>query len=264
MYISSLLCHLNIKLKRCIEWIREKNMKQDWKKKTTLFLLSQTVSLFGSSLVQYAILWYITLETQSGIIMMISIVCGFLPGFFISPFAGVWADRFNRKNLIILSDAGIAVSTLTLAILFMAGADALWLLFLMSAVRSLGTGIQVPAVGAFLPQIVPEEKLTRVNAINGTLQSVMTLISPMASAFLLTVAKIESIFFVDVFTAAIAILILAFLLRVPAHVKAQAKQVVGYFADLKLGLSYIRSHGFVSRFMVFSAVFSCLSHLLRF
>src|SRR6478735_3946272 len=105
-------------------------MKPNWKKNIILFLGSQTISLFGSSLVMYAIMWHITLTTQSGVMMTIAIVCGFLPTFFLSPFAGVWADRYNRKVLIILSDSLIAISTLIMAILFMAGYDALWLLFL--------------------------------------------------------------------------------------------------------------------------------------
>ena len=85
---------------------------RDWKRNTILFLTSQTLSLFGTSLVQYAILWYITLNTQSGVMMTIYIICGFLPTFFLSPFAGVWADRYNRKLLIMLSDSMIALSTL--------------------------------------------------------------------------------------------------------------------------------------------------------
>src|SRR5690554_5855363 len=90
-----------------------------WKRDTALFLTSQTISLFGSSLVQYAIMWYITLNTQSGIMMTIFIICGFLPTFFLSPFAGVWADRYHRKMLIAVSDSVIALTTLLLAIAFM-------------------------------------------------------------------------------------------------------------------------------------------------
>jgi len=69
-----------------------------WQKPFAVFIASQAISLFGSSLVQYAILWYITLETNSGLMMALSIIFGFLPTFFLSPFAGVWADRFDRKS----------------------------------------------------------------------------------------------------------------------------------------------------------------------
>ena len=108
-----------------------------------------------------------------------SIISGFLPTLIVSPFAGVWADRFDRKLLIVLADTMIALATFVLAILFLLGYGSAWLLFGASAIRSLGAGIQTPAVGAILPQFVPQEMLTKVNAINGTIQSTMTLLSPM-------------------------------------------------------------------------------------
>jgi DHA3 family macrolide efflux protein-like MFS transporter len=230
-------------------------MKTRWKKDIILFILGQTLSLFGSSLVQYAIMWYITLNTKSGIMMTISIICGFVPTFFLSPFAGVWADRYNRKTLIILSDSFIAAVTLLLAILFLMGYGSIWLLFVISALRAVGSGIQTPAIGAFLPQIVPEKQLTRVNGINGSIQAMVMLISPMLSGLLLTVARIEMIFFVDVFTAAIAVLVLLLFLKVPAHAKAQNSRQISYFKDLHEGIAYIRNHTYVKKFFLFCAIF---------
>ncbi len=230
-------------------------MQENWQKKTAIFLGSQAISLFGSSLVQYAILWYITLETKSGTMMMISIVFGFVPTFFLAPFAGVWADRYNRKLLIALSDSMIALSTLLLAILFWLGHDYIWLLFLMSAVRAIGGGIQTPAVGAFLPQIVPKDKLFRINGINSSIQAVINLLSPMLAGAVLSIASIEAIFLIDVFTATIAVLSLIFLLKVPPHAKAMQKQTLSYFADLKAGLSYIMNHGYLKNFFIFCAFF---------
>ena len=230
-------------------------MQENWQKKTAIFLGSQAISLFGSSLVQYAILWYITLETKSGTMMMISIVFGFVPTFFLAPFAGVWADRYNRKLLIALSDSMIALSTLLLAILFWLGHDYIWLLFLMSAVRAIGGGIQTPAVGAFLPQIVPKDKLFRINGINSSIQAVINLLSPMLAGAVLSIASIEAIFLIDVFTATIAVLSLIFLLKVPPHAKAMQKQTLSYFADLKAGLSYIKNHGYLMNFFIFCAFF---------
>lgn len=230
-------------------------MNKSWKREIILFLTSQTISLFGSSLVQYAITWYITLKTQSGTMMTISIICGFLPTFFLSPFAGVWADRYNRKTLIMLSDSMIAAATLVLAILFLTGHKYIWLLFVISAIRALGAGIQVPAVGAFIPQIVPEDKLTKVNATNGSIQSLVMLISPMLSGALLTMASIETIFFIDVITAVIGVLTLLLFLHVPAHGKAMEKQQTSYFSDMAEGFNYIRNHEYVKKFFVFCAFF---------
>ena len=75
-----------------------------WKSNVGLFLTGQTVSLFGSMLVQYAIMWHLTLETKSGVVLAFAAVAGFLPQAIVSIFGGVWADRMNRKLLIIAAD----------------------------------------------------------------------------------------------------------------------------------------------------------------
>ena len=187
--------------------------------------------------------------------MTISIICGFVPMFFLSPIAGVWADRYNRKRLIIISDAMIAATTLILAILYLLGYGSILLLFVASALRAVGSGVQTPAVGAILPQIVPEVHLTRINGLNGSIQAAIMILSPMASGALLTAMPIETIFFIDVITAALAIFILVFLLQVAPHKKALEKQEIDYFSDLREGLIYIRKHRFVRSFFAFFAVF---------
>ncbi|MEA4854748.1 MAG: MFS transporter [Christensenella sp.] len=225
-----------------------------WKKKVILFLSGQTISLFGSSLVQFAIIWYITLSTQSGSMMTIASLCAFGPQVIISLFSGVWADRYNRKLLIIGADALVATSTFILAMFFLTGHKSLEMVFLVSAIRSIGAGIQTPAVNAFLPQIVPPGKLIRVGGINGSLQSVMFLLSPAAAGALLSATSIEYTFFIDVGTAIIAILIM-FILKAPVHEKALLKQKGGYFKDLAAGLKYVGGSKFFRAYFIFYALF---------
>lgn len=233
-------------------------MSDNWKKNIILFLAGQTISLLGSSLVQYAIIWYVTINTQSGIMMTISIICGFVPTFFLSPFAGVWADRYNRKVLIMVSDSLIALATLIMAILFMAGYDSMWLLFVVLAIRALGTAVQTPTVGALIPQIVPQENLTRVNGINGSIQSLVMLASPMLSGALMSITSIKSIFFIDVFTAVIGITVLLLFVHVPLHVKALDKQSFSYFKDFYEGLIYTRNHKYLKTFFLYVGAFLVL------
>ena len=226
-----------------------------WKTKTALFLSSQGLSLFGSMLVQYAIIWYVTLTTQSGIFLTLSTLVSFLPQIVISLFAGVWADRYPRKLLIIFADLLIALSTLGLAIAFLLGYRELWLLFLVSAIRSVGGGIQMPAVNALLPQIVPQDRLIKVNSINGTIQPFIMIAAPLVSGGLMSFAMLESIFFIDVVTAMLAVgLLLA--LKVPVHEKAAQARIGGYFDDLKAGLGYIQATPVIkSLFVFYAAVF---------
>lgn len=226
-------------------------------KKIIFFLISQTISLFGSSLVQYAIIWYITINTNSGIMMTIATLCGFLPQLLISLFAGVWADRFSRKKLIMYSDASIAISTLVLAILFLIGYDKMWLLFVISAIRSIGSGIQTPSINAVIPQLTAEDKLLKVNSINGTLQSITLLIAPAVSGMLLANATLEMIFFIDVITAIIGISILSFI-KIPLHEGAIENSKVDQIKHLFEGIKYVKDSSFLKAFFKYYSIMSFL------
>jgi DHA3 family macrolide efflux protein-like MFS transporter len=226
-----------------------------WKKKVTVFLVGQTITTFGSLLVQYALLWHLTLTTKSGVVLALAAVFGFLPQAIVSIFAGVWADRVNRKLMIIVSDSTIALATLVLAFFMLSGVDDLWLIFLVMAVRSIGAGIQMPAISALIPQIVPTDKLMRVNGINSSVQSSLLIIGPVAAAGIYSTVSLAAILFVDVVTAVIGLSLLA-TIAVPTLSRAASDDKPSYFTDLREGLKYIFSHDLVRWVMViYSIVF---------
>jgi DHA3 family macrolide efflux protein-like MFS transporter len=226
-----------------------------WKKKVAVFLVGQTITTFGSLLVQYALLWHLTLTTKSGVVLALAAVFGFLPQAVVSIFAGVWADRVNRKVMIILSDSTIALATLVLAFFMLSGVDDLWLIFLVMAVRSVGAGIQMPAISALIPQIVPTDKLMRVNGISSSVQSSLLIIGPVAAAGIYSTMSLAAILFVDVVTAVIGLSLLA-TIAVPTLSRAASDDKPSYFTDLREGLKYIFSHDLVRWVMViYSIVF---------
>ena len=228
---------------------------QQWKKRVTVFLTGQTITTFGSFLVQYAIMWHLTLSTKSGVVLALAAVFGFLPQAIVSIFAGVWADRVNRKMMIIASDSAIALATFGLALFMLTGVDDLWLIFLVMAVRSVGAGVQGPAISALLPQIVPTEKLMRINGINSSVQSSLMLLAPVAAAAVYASMSLVGILFIDVVTAIIGLSLLA-TVAVPTLERAASADKPSYFADLKEGMSYIFTHQLVRWVMaIFAIVF---------
>lgn len=244
------------------------NKTQNWKKNAVFFLGGQTLSLFGSSLVQYAMMWRLTLDTQSGFVMTGYIIAGFLPAFVLSPFAGVWADRYDRKKIIAIADAFIAVVSIITAVLLSFNFSEVFLFFTAAAFRSLGNAVHQPAVGAFLPRIVPKEQLTRVNGINGTLQSALMLVSPIAAGSLLAVLPMNYIFLIDALTALLAISVLIFCVheQKKENISIQADDTQpdtassappasgGFLNDFKGGLSYIKNHRYLLSFFAYNAV----------
>lgn len=228
-------------------------MNQSWKNTAARFLTAQTISLFGSSLVQYAIVWYVTLSTSSGRMLTISTVCGFAPQIAISLFAGVWIDRYDRKMLIMLSDTVIALSTLILAIAFLSGHRNIWLLFTVLMIRSAGTGIQTPAVNAVIPQIVPQEHLMRVNGIQSTITALIMFFSPAVSGAILSVSTLETTLFIDVFTALIGVGITS-VLAIPGYRKDRMEDHAGTssgISSLKQGFLYLKTDSFVRHLLLF-------------
>jgi DHA3 family macrolide efflux protein-like MFS transporter len=216
-------------------------------KKIALFLISQNLSLFGSTVVGFAIVWYITLETSSGFWLMLSTICSTLPQVVISLWGGVWADRYNRKHLIMLADAFIALATLGLAIAFWSGFKSMELLLAVSVVRSLGAGIQTPAVNATYPQLVPQEKLTKIQGIHQTSISVLMLLAPAVGGAILGSMEIVWAFMLDVVTAALAILVFSF---IEVEKIERTDEPASVFTDLRQGLDYSFSHPDLRRIII--------------
>lgn len=223
----------------------------DWKRKAAGFLTGQGISLFGSQIVQMAMIWHVTLETASGIWVTVLTLAAFLPQMVMSLFGGVLADRYNRKMLIIVSDTIIAATTLLLALFMMSGNTgeaALPLIIIASAIRSLGGGVQTPTVNAMLPQIVPEDSLARVNGYNGTIQSVVQFVSPVAAGAIMATGPFYSILLIDVATAIIGISILA-LLKIPKHQPAERTAHTSIFAEMKEGFRFTWNHRFLRKLL---------------
>lgn len=224
-------------------------IQPNWKQSIRRFLAAQTISLFGSSIVQYAIIWYITLETSSGKYLTFATLCGFLPQLVISLFAGVWIDRYSRKKMVMLADTAIALSTLLLALSFFAGYKSIGLLLAVLAIRSAGTGIQTPAVNAIIPQIVPPAHLMKINGANSTLSSIIMFISPAVSGAILSVAPLEATLLVDVVTAILGVGITATI-----AIPRLAKKINGensYLKEIKTGFVYLKENPFIKRLLVF-------------
>lgn len=230
--------------------IEDKKREKLFTPSILLFLVSQNLSIFGSSVVGYAIIWYVTLETSSGTWMMGVALATMVPPLLISLYSGVWADRYSRKLLIMLSDGFIALATLALFIFFRMGYQHLELLLAVSVIRSLGSGVQGPAVNAIFPQLVPKEHLTRIQGINQSIRSVLLLLSPAVGGLVLSLMNISWAFLLDVVTAGLAILVFAFIKVKTLERKAEAFSVRAEMAE---GLSYTFGNPVLKRLILYYA-----------
>ena len=227
----------------------------NWKSQAMLFLISQCITLFGSTLVQMAIVWYVTIQTSSGVWVAAFTVCSYLPQFLISFVAGVWADRHSRKKLIIGADSLIALVTFLMVLVIPHITDktvVLGGLLVMSVIRSFGAGIQTPAVNAVIPQLVPEDQIMRFNGINATMQSVVQFAAPAAAGVLLTINTLSSTLIIDTATAIVGIGLLSAVIIPKQAIQNKETSV---FIDMKIGIKYTLSDKLIGKVLTVYGLF---------
>jgi DHA3 family macrolide efflux protein-like MFS transporter len=221
-----------------------KPVPQNWAARFFTIWSGQALSLFGSNLVQFALIWWLTQKSGSATVLAIATLVGMLPQIVIGPFAGALVDRWNRRLIMIVADGMIALFSLLLAYLFATGKVEIWHIYAILAVRSTGGAFHYPAMSATTPLMVPKEQLTRVNGLNQALQGVNSLIAPPVGALLLSIMPTHGVLLIDVGTALLAILPL-FFVPIPEperHTDVHAEESKpSLLQDVRAGLTYIRS-----------------------
>lgn len=213
---------------------------ENWQRRFFAIWAGQAISLLGSQLVQFALIWHLTQATGSAITLTIASLMGLLPGVLLSPLIGTLVDRWNRRRIMIAADGAVALATLALIALFLLGVVQIWHIYLLMFIRAVGGGFHQSALGASIVLMVPKEHLTRVQGMNQTLNGGLNVLSAPLGAFLLAFLPIQSILSIDVFTALLAIIIILFI-----HIPQPQRQIeisgrTSLWQDMKEGLDYVR------------------------
>jgi DHA3 family macrolide efflux protein-like MFS transporter len=187
----------------------------------------QAFSLAGSNIAQFALVWWLTANTGSATVLAGATLVAILPQVILGPFAGALVDRWNRRMVMICSDAFIALVSLWLAILFWKGSAGMVHIYLAMFARSIGDAFHWPSMQASTTLMVPKKHLSRIAGLNQTLRGAMRIGSPPLGALLLQVMPMQSIMGIDVVTAILAITPLFFIL-IPQPAKlSKAKEAGG-------------------------------------
>ncbi|PKO13346.1 MAG: macrolide efflux MFS transporter Mef(B) [Chloroflexi bacterium HGW-Chloroflexi-10] len=240
------------------------NNSTSWRRPFFNLYIGQAFSLLSSSAVQFAIIWWITVETGSAIALTIASIVGLLPQVVIGLFAGVWIDRYNRKSIMIVADFAVATASLILGISFFFGKPSLFFVYFILFIRALGETFHKPALQAAIPQLVPESELTKAGGLGQMVSSICAMAGPMLGAFLMSITSMKYIMLVDIVGAILAVLLLCFV-RIGKHSAVQGERP-SIMEDMKQGFRAIRENKLLVKmslpiFMI-SIVFMPLGSLL--
>lgn len=168
------------------------------------FWIGQLFSLLGSSVTSFVIVWWITITTGSTVMLSIASFLYVLPMTIAFPIAGVFADRYSRKKIIVIADSLQAFVTLYIIILFNVGMAEPLLIIIINGLLGLFQGFHIPTVSAIVPTMVPKEKLSRINGISYMFTGFIHIIGPVIAATLLAFLPIKLILWIDPITFIIA------------------------------------------------------------
>ena len=189
-------------------------MYHNWKRTFAIIWSGQFFSILTSSLVNFAIIIWLSLQTGSAEILAFAAIAAMLPQSIIGPFTGALIDRWNRRLVMMLADTFIALCTLLLATLFWLDIAELWHIFALLALRSVGSAFHMPAMQASVPLLAPTEQLTRIAGINQIIASVSQIAGPALGAMMITIWDIEYVLIFDVAGALLAVTSL-FFVKIP-------------------------------------------------
>ena len=226
-------------------------MQSTWKRTFAVIWSGQAVSILSSSIVAYAIVFWMSVETRSAEVLALSAIAGMLPQAVLGLFVGVYIDRWDRKRTMILADSFIALCTLGLAALFWSGRAELWHVYVLLACRSVGTAFHVPAMQASVPLLAPERQLTRIAGVNQVITSFSDLAGPALGALLLSLTSIGNILLLDVIGALFACTTLLFV-RIPNPERPDRRPDL--WRELREGFAAMHSHPGLGWFFALAVV----------
>ena len=226
-----------------------------WKQKFAVLWVGQALSILTSMLSQYALIWYLTDLTGSSTVLSLATMAALLPQGILSLFTGAFADRFDRRTIMIAADGAIGAISLVLALMAWRAPLTPGPILLVAALRSVGGAFHAPCLQAVTPLIAPPEALTRCAGWSQGIQTVSMLLSPALAAALYAAIPLHWIILLDTLGAVFAIcgLLLA---RLPALKVGDAGQKLRLWQDTREGFAVLRSHRWLWQLCLICALFS--------
>jgi MFS family permease len=218
--------------------------------------IGQVVSLLGSSMTGFAMGVWIFQQTGSAASFALTLLFNMLPKAIVSPLAGVLADRFERRKIMIFTDLSAGVATIFAAILFAGGNLSIWHIYLLTAINATASAFQGPAFGAAVTQLVPKEQLGRANGMLQFGDGIVQIAAPILAGVLIAVYGLMSILIIDIITFLFAVSTLL-LVQFPVLLHSDEKKKANKSALAELGqaVKYLRdTSGLLGLILVFALV----------
>lgn len=219
-----------------------------WKVPFFSIWTGQAVSLLGSRVAQFALVWWLTDLTGSATVLATASMVAMIPEIALGPIAGAYVDRWDRRKVMMVADGFVALASLWLALMFWTGAAQIWHIYVIMVLRAIGGSFHWPAMQASTSLMVPKAHLARVAGLNQTLNGGLNIVGPPLGALLMEILPLHGVMTVDVVTALLAIVPLFFVsipqprrdVKLAEEGDASSGEVTSsIWVDIREGLHYL-------------------------
>lgn len=220
--------------------------------------LGQTVSVLGSGLTGFVMGVWVLQETGSVTAFTLIAVSASVPGVLLAPLVGVLVDRYDRRLMMIVGDAGAAAATAALVVLLVTGRLEVWHLYVVAAVSSAFGTIQFPAFSAAITLLVPKDQLGRASGMVQLGEALARILAPLLAGLMLARIAVAGVVALDLVTFLFAVgTLLAVRIPRPPPAAAEEAAVDGraWWRQAAFGWSYIRRRpGLVALLAYFATI----------
>ncbi|MGN6195499.1 MAG: MFS transporter [Ginsengibacter sp.] len=246
---------------RAIRYLREQ--KALYYKNYRLFMVGQSLSLVGTWIQRMAMMWLVYQLTHSAFLLGVVGFCEQVPIFLIAPFAGVYADKWNKHKSLCRIEGFAALQAFLLGILTLFNVVEIWHIIILSLCLGVINAFEVPMRQSFVVEMVGRNKESLPNAIalNSTVFNLSRLIGPSVAGILISAVGEGWCFMANAFSYTIVLASLL-MMNIP---KVQLKQIeeTNVVKKLKEGIKYIRSNNMMRTLLVLLAIVSFSNASLR-
>ena len=221
-----------------------------------LFFGGQSISLVGTWMQQVALSWLVYRMTNSPFLLGIVGFIGQIPTFLFSPFAGVFADRHNRRNMLVVTQALSLVQAMVLAFLILTKNIHVWQIILLSGLLGIINSFDIPIRQSFTVEMVENrEDLANAIALNSSMVNAARLIGPSIAGILIASVG-EGMCFLLNAVSYIPVIISLLLMKVTKKdVRSQTRDI---FLELKEGVSYAFNFSPIKHILLLLALVSLM------
>jgi MFS family permease len=221
-----------------------------------LFFIGQFISLIGTWMQQIAVSWLVYQMTHSVFLLGLVGFVSQIPTFAISPFAGVWSDRFNRYRMLIMTQTLSMIQAIILAILVLSGIISVWQIILLSLFIGCVNAIDMPTRQSFVVYMIDDRKdLSNAIALNSAMFNAARFLGPFIAGVLIAIVG-EGICFLINGLSYIAV-ILALLAMNVSNMKIGFKKS-SVIEELKDGFTYVFSDTKIKSILMLVALTSIM------